>query len=512
MTHPVALQMLDQVAARLAQEVGEEAPETRRTYDWEADWEAWLDRMFPSAFTDDFAPHQAEFWAWVWQLRRGVPPEEPFVGVWSRGGGKSSSAEGATVAVGVRGVRGYGLYVRATQDLADTSVGNVAAKLESSTVERYYPAHARRLLSKFGSSRGWRRNRIRTAGGFTLDALGLDVAARGVKMEDQRPDFIVFDDLDELHDSPHATKKKIATLTKSLLPAGSKDVAVMGIQNLIIPHGVFSQLSDGRAPFLVKRRVSGPHPAIRKMKTKVKTVKGKRMAVITGGTPVWGGQDLRACQDLMDLIGLPAFQQECQHQVQEREGTLWTKDMIKYVDEVPELKTAAVACDPSGGAAEIGIVAAGVGYDGKGYVFADETQPGALGSLNWGNTLIDVYDEWELDKIIGERNYGGDMVEGNIKAAAGLRRVPFEYVIASRGKTLRAEPVSTLYDDSDGGECEVFHVGPMPELEIEMTGWVQGDPWSPNRLDALVHVLTWLMLGKRRKSMRWGSQQRRKAT
>lgn len=502
MTHPVALQMLNAVAARLAEEIGEvHVPAVDHLYDWEDDWEAYLNKMFPGSYSDPFAPHQAEFWAWIWSLRLGVSPDEPFIGIWSRGGGKSSSAEGATVAVATRGTRRYGLYVRSTQDLADTSVGNVASMLESPAVERYYPAHAQRLLSKFGSSKGWRRNRIRTAGGFTLDALGLDVAARGVKVEDQRPDFIIFDDLDELHDSPIATKKKIDTLTKSLLPAGSKDVAVVGIQNLIIPHGVFSQLSDGRAPFLVKRRVSGPHPAIRDMKTKIETVNGKRAAVIKSGTPVWVGQDLKACQDLMDLIGLPAFQQECQHQVHEREGTLWTRDMIKYVDKVPELKTAAVACDPSGGATEIGIVGAGVGYDGKAYVFCDETQPGDLGSLNWGNVLVDVYDEWELDKVLGERNYGGDMVEGNIKAAAGMRRIPFEYVIASRGKTLRAEPVSTLYENG-----EVLHVGTFPELEIELTSWVQGDPWSPNRLDALVHVLTWLMLGKRKKGMRWGSQ------
>ena len=377
--------------------------------------------------------------------------------------------------------------------------------LESPSVERYYPLHAQRLLSKFGSSKGWRRNRLRTAGHLTIDALGLDVAARGAKMEDQRPDFIIFDDIDELHDSPLATRKKIDIITKSLLPAGAKDVAVIGIQNLIIPHGVFSQLADGRAPFLVNRKVSGPHPAIRDMKTKMMKVNGKRKAVIVSGKASWVGQSREECQKLMDLIGLPAFQQECQHNVHEREGALWSRDMIKYVDKVPELRRAAVALDPSGGVAEIGIVAAGVGYDGKGYVFCDETQPGHLGSLNWGNVAIDVYDEWELDKIIGERNYGGDMVEANIKAAAGERRIPFEYVNASRGKTLRAEPVSTLY-----GEENVIHVGQFIELEQEMTSWVQGDSWSPNRLDALVHVLTWLMLGKRNQSMRWGSQNKRR--
>ena len=510
MTHPIADQMIGAVIDRLAAEIGEniDPASTGHQYEWAADWEAWLLRMYPTYFTSGFAPHHAEFWAWVWSLRRGISPEEPFVGVWSRGGGKSSSAEGATTAVGVRGVRRYAIYVRSTQELADTSVGNVASMLESASVERYYPLHAQRLLSKFGSSKGWRRNRIRTAGGFTVDALGLDTAARGIKMDDQRPDFIIFDDIDELHDSPHATKKKIGTLTKSLLPAGSSDVAVVGIQNLIIPHGIFSQLTDGRADFLVNRRVSGPHPAIRKMKTKVTTMKdGRRKTTITGGKPVWDGQDRKACQDLMDLIGPSSFMQECQQQVHEREGTIWTADMIKRVDEMPELKRAAVAIDPSGGAAEIGIIAAGVGYDDKAYVIADETQPGNLGSLNWGNVTIDLYDEFELDMIIGERNYGGDMVEGNLKAAAGKRRFPFKYVNASRGKTLRAEPIGTLYEDG-----EVLHVGTYPELETEMTSWVQGDPWSPNRLDALVHVLTYLMLGKVKVGMRWGSQQRKRAS
>ena len=502
MTHPIAEQMLSSVVSRLASEVGEPVKLQTHEYEWEDDWEAWNTKMFPLYFSSGFAPHHGEFWAWVWSIELGVPMEEPFVGVWSRAGGKSTSAEVTAASLGLRGKRRYALYVRATQELADTSVGNIASLLESTTVERYYPAHAQRAVTKYGSSKGWRRNRLRTAGGFTVDALGLDTAARGIKMDDQRPDLIIFDDIDELHDSPAATKKKIATLTKSLLPAGSKDVVVLGIQNLIIPHGIFSQLVDGRADFLINRCVSGPYPAVKDLKTKVTTMKdGRRKTVITGGKPVWKGQDLKACQDLMDLIGTSSFMQECQHLVHEREGTIWTRDMIKRVDKLPELKRAAVAIDPSGGGDEIGIIGAGEGYDGNAYVFADRSQEGKLGPLNWGNATIDVYDEFELDVIIGERNYGGDMVEGNIRAASGKRRIPFEYVTASRGKTLRAEPVGTLYEDG-----EVFHVGTFPELETEMTSWVQGDPWSPNRLDALVHVLTWLMLGKRKVRMRWGSQ------
>lgn len=505
MQHPIVEQMLDSVIERLANEVDEPIPVKGHKYEWEADWESWNMKMFPHLYGPGFAPHHAEFWAWCWQIERGVAPERPFVGVWPRGGGKSTSAEGATAAVGVRGKRRYVLYVRSTQVLADTSVGNIAALLESAAVERYYPAHAKRAVSKYGSSKGWRRNRLRTAGGFTVDALGLDTAARGIKMEAQRPDMIVFDDIDETHDTPTGTLKKIATLTKGLLPAGSTDVAVMAIQNLIIPHGIFSRLADGRADFLVKRKVSGPHPAIRDMKTKVVREDGKRVTTIIGGKPIWKGQGIEECQKLMDIIGASSFMQECQHNVQEREGALWKRDMIGRVDELPPLKRAVVAADPSGGSDEIGIVMAGLGFDDKGYVFGDLTQAGDLGPLNWGIVLVDAYDDNELDRIIGERNYGGDMVEGNVKAAAGQRRVAFENVTASRGKTLRAEPVAALYEDG-----EVFHVGTFPELETEMMSWVQGDPWSPNRLDALVHALTFLMLGKRRAGMRWGSQQRKR--
>ena len=101
-------------------------------------------------------------------------------------------------------------------------------------------------MSKYGTSRGWRRNRLRTAGGFTIDAVGLDTAARGLKVEEQRPDLIFLDDIDGKHDTLATTAKKIATLTTSVLPAGSSNVAVIFVQNLIIKDGVASRLADGR--------------------------------------------------------------------------------------------------------------------------------------------------------------------------------------------------------------------------------------------------------------------------
>ncbi|MDP9485747.1 MAG: hypothetical protein M3Q49_08200, partial [Actinomycetota bacterium] len=284
------------------------------------DWRGWLTKLFPEAVSSGFAPHHEEFWEWLWAIEPDSDPR-PFVGVWPRGGGKSTNAELGAAALGLRGKRKYVLYVRDTQDRADDSVSNIGALLESRGVERD--------VNKYGNPRGWRRNRLRTSFGFTVDALGLDVAGRGVKLENQRPDVIVFDDIDGRHDSAVQTEKKIATITDSLLPAGTNNVTILMIQNLIIPNGVFSRIADGRADFLARRIVSGPHPAIRSLEfVKGLDETGKPRFVIVDGEPTWQGQDKEACQRLMDRMGLSAFLRECQHEVEDAPGGMY--DHIEF--------------------------------------------------------------------------------------------------------------------------------------------------------------------------------------
>ena len=289
----------------------------------EKDWRAWLAELFPDHVARGFAPHHDDYWDWLW----GVGPEfdpAPFGGFWPRGGGKSTGVELGAAALGVRGKRKYVLYVRDTQDRADDSVQNIGSLLESAGVAKRYPDHSRPRVNKLGDRSGWRRNRLRTAGGFTVDALGLDVAGRGVKLEDQRPDVIIFDDIDGRHDSPEQTEKKIATITDSLLPAGTDNAAVIFIQNLIIPNGVASQLAAGRADFLSGMVVSGPHPAVEGLETELRAwPNGRPRYVIVGGEPTWRGQDLAACQRLLDKIGLSAFLRECQHVVEDAPGGMF---------------------------------------------------------------------------------------------------------------------------------------------------------------------------------------------
>ena len=320
-------------------------------------WEACLRALFPR-HVSTFAPHHAEFWEHIWPIRLTDAPD-PFVAIWGRGAGKSTSAELAAVALGIRGRRRYGWYVRETQERADDSLANIAQLLEDGEVEKHYPAHAVRKVSKYGHSRGWNSTRLRTAGGFTIDAIGLDTATRGLKVEDLRPDLMILDDLDGKHDSARATAKKIATLTTSVLPAGTDQTAILAIQNLVIPHGIFARLKDGRADFLATRRVSGPVPVVRGLKTEVRDDPdlGRRRAYVTAGEPTWEGQDLEACQRLMDRIGLRSFLQESQHEVSVREGALWKPEDIDHVDAAPRLKRVVVGVDPSGGGDEIGIIA-----------------------------------------------------------------------------------------------------------------------------------------------------------
>lgn len=298
-------------------------------------WRDWLYKTFPSYVTADFAPRHVELWEWIDGIQKGDRPR-PFVALWPRGGAKSTSAELGVVRVGEKGTRRYVWYISSTQDKADKHVESIAALLESSGAER--------AVGKYGNSKGWRRERIRTANGLTVDALGLDVGARGAKVEDQRPDMIILDDVDENEDSIATTLKKIGIITKSILPAGSNDCAVLFIQNLIHPESIAARLADGRADFLIDRIVSGPFPAIENLT--YRQIDGR--FVITSGTATWEGQNLKVCQQQIDTWGLSAFLQEAQHNV-ERTGGLWDHIEFQHVewDKLPDFVKVSVWVDPA---------------------------------------------------------------------------------------------------------------------------------------------------------------------
>jgi len=273
-------------------------------------WRDWLTGIFPSYVTAPFSDRFEDFWQWVWAIRKGTRPH-PFIAIWPRGGAKSTSAELAAIRLGATNERLYGWYCCEVQDQANQHIGTIADILEGNPdVAHYYPKMAQRQVGKYGQSKGWRRERLRCANDFIIDAIGLDMARRGSKVKENRPDFIILDDIDGKHDTPATTLKKKEIITTSLLPAGSDDVAILFIQNLIIPDGIAAQLagvSDIEAGFLSDRIVSGPYQAIENLVYQANENGGY---TIIAGEPTWAGQDIAICQDAINTWGLSAFLKE----------------------------------------------------------------------------------------------------------------------------------------------------------------------------------------------------------
>lgn len=188
--------------------------------------------------------------------------------------------------------------------------------------------------------------------------------------------------------------------------------------------------------------------------------------------------------------------------LEDREDGLWTRGAIERgrARVAPTLKRIVVAIDPPAGgrrSGACGVVAAGLGEDGRGYVLEDASLP-APRPEEWAARAVALYARLEADALVAEVNQGGEMVRTVI---AGVDpSVPVLAVRATRGKWLRAEPVAALY-----AQGRVAHVGTHPALEDEMCAFgLDGlaDGRSPDRVDALVWALTHLMLAGRGKGPR----------
>ena len=174
------------------------------------------------------------------------------------------------------------------------------------------------------------------------------------------------------------------------------------------------------------------------------------------------------------------------------EGALWTREMIERarVTDIPPLIRIVVAIDPAvtnnATSDETGIVAAGITSDNHYYVLSDKSLKASPDA--WARQAVNLYHDLGADKIIAETNNGGDMVTLLIKQVD--HSAPVKKVTATRGKQLRAEPISSLYEQG-----RVHHHGYFAELETQMCEWTPISSESPDRLDALVWAITELNSG-----------------
>lgn len=306
------------------------------------EWREWIIEHFPHVCTAPFSARHERLWEWFDALASGVRPL-PRVECWPRGGAKSSTAELACARLCAKLTRRFVLYVCGTQDQADMHVSAVASALETIGVERE--------LNKYGHSRGWRRQQLRTANGFNVAGIGLDAAARGAKLDQYRPDLIIFDDVDDQDDSLLTIEKKVRQITTKIIPAGSPDCAILFIQNAVHEESIMSQLIEDRADFLYNREPAFVEPAVEGLEYESYTSEtGRKLWRITAGEPTWAGQDLATCTAQLNDWGEAAFLREAQHRVAGALGTFFNVARLEPLapEDLPELQKVALAGDLAG--------------------------------------------------------------------------------------------------------------------------------------------------------------------
>jgi phage terminase large subunit-like protein len=274
------------------------------------------------------------------------------------------------------------------------------------------------------------------------------------------------------------------------------------------PQAVWDQLQFGLRlglhPRTIVTTTPRPLPIIKAL------IKDPSVAITKGSTfdnaPNLAASFLRAIRNAYE--GTRLGRQELNAEIlDDNPGALWRQAMIDAlrVQTAPmEMQRIAIAIDPAVTANEdsdlTGMVSGGrapcrmlPACKGEVHAFVFDDESGIYTPSEWAKKACTTYHARRADRVIGEVNNGGDLVEANLRAN-GDATVSYRAVHASRGKIIRAEPIAALYEQG-----KVHHVGTHGKLEDEMTQW---DPLagmrSPSRMDALVWLLTDLMLGEAR--------------
>jgi len=184
------------------------------------------------------------------------------------------------------------------------------------------------------------------------------------------------------------------------------------------------------------------------------------------------------------------------------EGALWSHDLIDKTraKEHGLLTRVGIGVDPSTTsgekADETGIIAAGRNKKKNGFVLGDHSMRGTPDE--WAAKVVWAYYEHDADFVVAEKNQGGEMVASVIHHKDST--IPVKLVHASKGKIARAEPVSAIYEQG-----KVSHIGSFPILEDQMCFYIPGEvSESPDRMDALVYVLTELIIKAQKRAGTWG--------
>jgi len=330
-------------------------------------YEHWLHTFYPHVARANLAPHHHDVWRWAESIEAGKPVP-PKVVIWGRGGAKSSTAELVVSRLEQKLTRRFCLYVSGTEPQAAEHVQAIGTYLEQRGVKPATGAN--------NQTRAWSQTKITTASGFHIIGVGLESRSlRGIKRDQYRPDLIILDDLDNVDDTPERVAKMRSHLVNTILPAGSTDVAVLGIQNLVHENGLFAEMANEQADYLLDRQQGQPIPAVIGLETEERVNQhGRTIHIITGGTPTWpDGQSLEVCQAQMNRWGYVAFLREAQHNVVVQSGKFFDVTKLRQCgfDQLPRMVALCRAWDfastENAGDYTVGALI-GRGEDGNYYV------------------------------------------------------------------------------------------------------------------------------------------------
>jgi len=304
------------------------------------------------------------------------------------------------------------------------------------------------------------------------------------------------------------TPRPIKKVKELVEQAKAAELAGGATRDVVITGGsMYENAANLAAPFL--RQIQKAYEGTRLGKQEI-------FAKILDDNPnaLWKLGDIAALRRRMPITyPVPLHMHEAEWQREDRTGEQepvanliaslprraeWAK-LVLHAHNV-QLTRIVIGCDPSGSSNKdsdaCGISVCGVGVcncrgsdEEHGFVLDDLT--GIYTPAEWGRVLVASYGAWRGDRIVAETNYGGALVEANLRATDGGGNLPYTGVHVRQGKALRAEPVSALTEQG-----KAHHVGTHAKLEDELTQWDPKDvsKKSPNRLDAMVFAMTELMV------------------
>lgn len=371
----------------------------------------------------------------------------------------------------------YTLIISDSAAQAEDHLGNIFQELlENDQLVEVYPHLALPEAEHYRKQRVKRRaSDFITLGNIKFLGKGAGAGLRGARHGKQRPSLIIVDDLenDENVETEKQREKLLNWFRKSLsnLP-GSDGGQIIVIGTILHKESLLAHLLSDEGPSVYVKRT---YRAVED---------GKLLWPAS-----WSAEALKAKRE---EIGSRAYASEYLNEPVDSDSTLWKEPWLNAnrVKNHPELVRLAVAVDPSasGTGDACGIVAGGRCAKGHGYTLEDNTIQGS--PATWARIAVDTYQRLGADYIIAEKNNGGEMIKQTIRSILkpGEAMPPVKLVWASRGKTVRADPVAAL---DENGKLHI--VGSLPRLEDELTSWIPGMT-SPNRLDAYVWLWSELLL------------------